>query len=100
MKDFLTFIKEQGIIGLAIAFIIGSAVGKLVSSLVQDIISPILALALGNLDNLGSAYIKIGDAKIMWGNFLSVFIDFVVIALVVFFIYSALGLKNLEKKQD
>ena len=51
MKSFIDFLKEQGVIGFAIAFILGGAILKLVYSFVQDIISPIIALALGNLDN-------------------------------------------------
>lgn len=98
MKGFIDFIKEQGVISLAIAFIIGAAVVKLVNSLVQDIINPIIALAMGNLDNLSSAYLKVGEAKIMWGDFVSVFIDFITISLVVYFIFIVLGLKNLDKK--
>lgn len=97
MKGFIDFIKEQGVISLAIAFIIGSAVVKLVNALVQDIINPIIALVLGNLENLSSAYFKIGDAKIMWGDFVSVSIDFIIISLVVYFIFVVLGLKNLDK---
>lgn len=97
MKGFIDFIKEQGVISLAIAFVMGSAVVKLVNSLVKDIIDPIIALALGNLDNLSSAYFKIKDAKIMWGDFVSVSIDFVIISFVVYFIFIVLGLKNLDK---
>lgn len=40
MQDFIKFIREQGVIGLAIAFILGGAVAKVVSSLVKDIIQP------------------------------------------------------------
>ncbi len=100
MKDFIDFIKEQGVISLAIAFIIGAAVVKLVSSLVQDIIDPIIALAVGSLDSFSNAYFQIGEAKIMWGHFLSTFLDFVIIALVVYFIFSVLGLKNLDKPKN
>ena len=100
MKDFIDFIKEQGVIGVAIAFIMGAAVVKLVSSLVQDIINHIIALIFGNMDNLSNAYFKIGEAKIMWGHFISTFIDFTVIALVIYFIFVVLGLKNLDKPKD
>lgn len=100
MNDFIDFIKEQGVISLAIAFIMGAAVVKLVGSLVEDIINPIIAITLGNLDNLSNAYFKIGEAKIMWGHFISIFIDFIIIALVVYFIFKVLGLKNLDKSKN
>lgn len=99
MKGFIDFIKEQGVISLAIAFIIGSAVVKLIAAFVKDIINPIIALALGNIDNLSSAYFQIGDAKIMWGDFVSVSIDFIIISFVVYFIFVILGLSNLDKSE-
>lgn len=99
MKGFIEFIREQGVMGLAVGFILGGAVSKLVAALVQDIISPVLALGLSNVENLQKAYIQVGSAKIMWGNFLNVFIDFVVIALVVYFGVKLLKLDKLDKKK-
>jgi large conductance mechanosensitive channel len=99
VKGFLDFIREQGVVGLAVGFILGGAVSKLVAALVEDIISPILALGLSNVESLKNAYIQIGAAKIMWGNFLNVFIDFIVIALVVYFGVKMLKLDKLDKKK-
>jgi large-conductance mechanosensitive channel len=42
MKNFIDFIREQGIVGLAAGFILGGAVSKAVSALVTDVINPIL----------------------------------------------------------
>lgn len=100
MKGFLDFIREQGVVGLAVGFILGGAVSKLVASLVGDIISPLLALLLKNIENLQGAYLQIGSAKIMWGSFLNVFIDFVVIAFVVYFGVKLLKLDRLDKKKS
>lgn len=99
MRGFIEFIREQGIIGLAVGFILGGAVSKLVSALVEDIVSPILALGLSNLENLQDAYLQIGAAKIMWGSFLNVLIDFIVIALVVYLGVKVLKLDKLDAKK-
>ena len=99
MKGFLDFVREQGVVGLAVGFILGGAVSKLVASLVGDIISPLLALALKNIENLQGAYLQVGSAKIMWGSFLNVLIDFVVIALVVYTGVKVLKLARLDKKK-
>jgi large conductance mechanosensitive channel len=99
MKGFLDFISEQGVVGLAVGFILGGAVSKLVSALVEDIISPILAIGLNNLKSLKDATLQIGAAKIMWGDFVNVAIDFAVIALVVYFGVKLLKLDNLDKKK-
>lgn len=100
MKGFLQFVREQGVVGLAVGFILGGAVSKLVAALVEDIISPILALGMSNVKNLKEAYIQIGAARIMWGDFLNVLIDFVVIALVVYFGVKLLRLDKMDKKKE
>ena len=99
MKGFLNFIREQGVVGLAVGFILGGAVSKLVASLVGDIISPLLALALKNIENLQGAYLQVGSAKIMWGSFLNVLIDLVVVAFVVYLAIKLLKLDKLDKKK-
>lgn len=99
MKGFLDFVREQGVVGLAVGFILGGAVSKLVSALVEDIISPILSIGLNNIENLQEAYIQIGSAKIMWGDFLNVLIDFLVVALVVYYGVKLLKLDKLDKKK-
>lgn len=97
MKGFLDFVREQGVVGLAVGFILGGAVSKLVSAIVTDIVNPLLGLALGSVSGLKDAYFAIGSAKIMYGNLLTVTIDFIIIALVVYFGVKALKLDKLDK---
>lgn len=99
MKGFMDFIREQGVVGLAVGFILGGAVSKVVSSLVEDIINPILGAILGAAGNLDSMMIKMGAVEIMVGSFISVVIDFLVIALVVYYGVKGLGLDKLDKKK-
>ena len=98
MKDFINFIREQGVVGLAIGFVLGGAVSKLVASFVEDIINPVIGLALGAVGALDSAVFKIGPVEILWGSFASTLIDFVIIALVVYYGFKVLGLAKLDKK--
>ena len=98
MKGFIEFVREQGVMGLAVGFILGGAVSKVVTSLVNDIINPVPGIALGAVD-LSDAGLKIGSATIMWGAFLSSTIDFVVVAMVVYFGVKALKLDRLDKKK-
>ncbi len=99
MKGFMNFIREQGVVGLAVGFILGGAVSKLVASLVQDIINPVIGVVLGTVGDLASYNLSIGPVKIMWGHFISVTIDFLVIALVVYYGVKGLGLDKLDKKK-
>ena len=97
MRGFLHFIREQGVVGLAVGFILGAAVSKLVASFVSDIINPILGIILGAAGDLSSMSLKIGKAEIMWGNFIAVFIDFLVVAMVVYLGVKWLKLDKLDQ---
>jgi large conductance mechanosensitive channel len=98
MKGFIDFVREQGVVGLAVGFILGGAVSKMVTALVTDLINPIIGLLIGGL-NLKSAYISAGAAKVMWGDFISVVIDFLIVAFVVYFGVKWLKLDKLDKKK-
>jgi large conductance mechanosensitive channel len=99
VKGFIDFIREQGIVGLAVGFILGGSVSKVVSAIVTDLINPLLGLAFGSIGDLKNAFIEIGSSKILYGDFLSNLIDFLVIALVVYFGVKIIGVQNLDKKK-
>jgi large conductance mechanosensitive channel len=97
MKEFIEFIRTQGVVGLAVGFILGKAVSDVVGSIVKDIINPIIGIALGKFGDLTALEINILSAHITYGNFLSIFINFIVIAFVVYFGVKKLGLDKLDK---
>lgn len=99
MKGFIDFIREKGVVGLAVGFILGGAVSKVVTSIVNDLINPLVGLMLGSVA-LNEAAIEIGSAKILWGSFVSVAIDFIIIAFVVYFGVKILKLDRLDKKPE
>ncbi len=98
MKGFIDFVREQGVVGLAVGFILGGAVSKIVAALVTDIINPLIGILIGGL-NLKNAYVESFGAKFMWGDFISVLIDFIIIAFVVYFGVKWLKLDKLDKKK-
>ncbi|OIO47324.1 MAG: hypothetical protein AUJ32_03240 [Parcubacteria group bacterium CG1_02_40_82] len=100
MKGFFQFIREQGVIGLAVGFILGGAVGKVVSSLVQDVVQPLLGLILGVSGGLNSASFGVLGTQVAYGRFLAVLIDFLVVAAVIYFIFKALRLDKLDAKKQ
>ena len=100
MQDFLQFIRKQGVVGLATGFILGGAVSKLVASLVEDIINPVLGIVLGAAGDLTSYSLRIGSAEVRWGNFISMLIDFTVIAAIVYFGFRGLGLDKIDIKKN
>ena len=55
MQGFIVFIRKQGVIGLAVGFILGGAVSKVISALITDIVNPILGVILGAAGGLKEA---------------------------------------------
>ena len=83
IKEFLAFLKQYGVIGLAIAVIIGGKLNELVSSVVSDLLMPLVfqpALRAANVDDIR----KLSYNGILYGKVLGTTIDFLIVAFVVF----------------
>lgn len=96
MQEFFEFMKEQKVISVALAFIVGIATAALVQALVKDIITPIYAPYTNFLNP--SAAVTIGASNFLVGDFISQLINWIIILLVVFFIGKAM--MGAEKKFD
>ncbi|HEY4478354.1 MAG TPA: MscL family protein [Candidatus Paceibacterota bacterium] len=94
-KGYIYFIRTQGVAGFAIGFILGKAVSDLVGSFVNDIINPLIGLVFRSFGDLSQAVIVISDTTINYGKFLSLFINFFILAAIVYF-----GIKKLAVKLD
>lgn len=97
---FFEFIRTQGVIGLAIGFMLGDKIKNLVNSFVTDILNPLLVMISGSTGNLVDARVSIFGAEILWGKFTSTLIDFVIMAAIIYFIFKGLGLDKLDKPKD
>jgi large conductance mechanosensitive channel len=86
--EFMDFIGKTGVLGLAIGFIMGTYIGQVVSALVNDIIMPIPgALAPSGDWQKAVVTLPIGNGmNFKIGDFMSVIIDFLIVAVVIFFI--------------
>jgi len=82
-QEFMEFLQKYQVIGLAVAFVIGTAASKLVTSMVTDIIMPIIAV-LTPEGNWRESVLQIGPVKFLLGDFVGAIIDFMIIALVIF----------------
>ena len=93
-KEYVAFLITFGIIGLAIAFIIGQAASKMVTAFVKDIIDPTIGLFLpASLENMAVNVTGIHgtQSQFKYGDLISNIIDFLIIALVVFIAYKILS---------
>lgn len=115
-KEFKKFALKGNVVDMAIGVIIGGAFGKIVSSLVDDIFMPLIGL-LFKTDSLTNKFIVLNGvdttgltaeqaveagANIMkWGNLLSIIINFILIAVILFFVVKGINkLKEVGKKEE
>jgi len=110
LKEFKEFAMRGNVVDLAIGVIIGAAFGKIIDSLVGDILMPIIGAITGGLDfsnhfiGLSKAVTSpvLAEAKkqgavLGWGNFLTIAVNFLIVAFVLFLVVRALN--KLKKTQ-
>lgn len=102
---FINFIREQGVIGLAVGLAVGAAAGASVKSIVDNFINPIVGFMLGGADLSGIVWntgLKNGDTELTfgWGAILSSLITLTATALVVYLIIHGAKLDRLDKKKS
>ena len=96
LKDFRAFIARGNVMDLAVGVIIGAAFGKIVDSVVNDLIMPLISKVTGGLDFsnyfiplAGQTATTLADAKkagavFAYGNFLTVALNFIILAFIIF----------------
>ena len=93
-SEFKEFAMKGSLVDMAVGIIIGAAIGKMVGALVDNILMPIIGVAMGGVE-FSSLAIQAGDASIGYGAFIQAFIDFLIVAFVIFMIIRMLNkLKN------
>jgi large conductance mechanosensitive channel len=111
LKQFRDFAMKGNVVDLAIGVIIGAAFGKIVESMVGDIFMPVIGAMTGGLDftNYFSALshnvtagtlaeAKKQGAVLAWGNFVTIVINFVIIALALFAVVNLI--QRVKKKEE
>ena len=94
---FFEFIRERGVAGFAIGFILGGAAQKLVQALMDDLVNPLIGIGSSKFSNL--TQLTVGNFKV--GDFLSALINFFILCLVVYIIFRGLKLdKFLDKPKE
>jgi large conductance mechanosensitive channel len=117
LREFRDFVARGNVLDLAVAVIIGAAFAKITTSLTEDVIMPIVGWIFGGLD-FSSKYILLGSipadyhgpmtyaglkaagvAMIGWGEFLTVVINFLILAFIIFLLVRAAN-KMMAKKAE
>jgi large conductance mechanosensitive channel len=102
---FVNFIREQGVIGLAVGLAVGTAAGVSIKVIVENFITPIVAFILGGKDLSELVWdtgLKNGNVELTfgWGAIVSSLITLVATALVVYLVIHAAKLDRLDKKKS
>jgi large conductance mechanosensitive channel len=108
-KEFEQYALRGNVVDLAVGVIVGAAFGKIVDSLVKDIVMPVVNFLVGGSVDFSNKYIvlsrpaqyagpetyadltKAGANLFAWGNFLTIVINFVLLAFVIFFMVKAIN---------
>jgi len=103
-RGFLDFIREQGIVGLAIGLALGTVASGTVRALVDGFINPIVQFIVGSREGLEAATWHVTlwgrHADFKWGAFVSSAITLLATALVIYIIIHGLKLDRLDKKKQ
>jgi large conductance mechanosensitive channel len=85
LQDFKKFILRGNVVDLAVAVVVGAAFTGVVNAFVRDLVTPLIA-AVGGQPNFANLSFTINGSKFMYGDFLNVFISFLLVSAVVFFL--------------
>ena len=107
VQEFKTFAVKGNMIDLAVGVIIGAAFGKIIDSLVNDVIMPIISFIIGGKVDFSKLFFVLGDnphnlttldtlkkadvAVLAYGNFITILINFLLLAIVVFMMVKAVN---------
>lgn len=116
VKEFKQFALKGNLVDIAVAFVMGGAFGKVVSTFTEKLIAPLIGLITGGsnfydkklilksevnevVDPSGKVIVAHGDeVALEWGAFVTVIIDFIIVAFVMFLIIK--GINALKKKEE
>ena len=106
LKEFRDFAVKGNVIDLAVGIIIGAAFGKIVDSLVNDLVMPAINAVLGGAVDFSNQYVVLSGrvppgtplaaartsaVVLAWGNFMTVLLNFVILAFVIFWMIKAVN---------
>jgi large conductance mechanosensitive channel len=105
LQGFVDFVREQGVVGLAIGLILGFASKTVVDSLVNNIFNPLVGLVTGGISlEHKTACIKhvagVCTTQLKYGQFLSDLISFFIVVTAVYLVFKSLKLERLDKKKE
>lgn len=104
LGGFVDFVRQQGVVGLAIGLVLGTQVKTLVDQMVASFINPLLGLVLPGGGSLTEKRFHLSlygkREEFLWGAFVAQLISFVVVAAIIYFVFKGLKLDKLDKPKN
>jgi large conductance mechanosensitive channel len=113
---FMTFVREQGVVGLAVGLAIGTQAGATVKSVVEGFVNPIVTFLVGSQNNLTSSvwnvigqdtkstnyWMTLGHRTLVlgWGQIVSSIVTLLAVIAVIYYVVKGLRLDRLDKKKE
>ncbi|MEM9647759.1 MAG: large-conductance mechanosensitive channel protein MscL [Bacteroidota bacterium] len=108
LKEFKDFAMKGNLVDIAVGFVMGAAFNKVVASFTGGIVSPLIGLIFNadfkdlkyiiNEGTMNEAGEKVGEVAVLYGEFLTNVIDFIIVAFVMFMIVK--GVNKMKKKEE
>ena len=108
LKEFKEFAMKGNLVDIAVAFVMGAAFNNVVSSFTGGIVSPLVGLIFKSdfkglkwvvsEESVNKAGEKVAEVAVLWGDFVTNLIDFIIVAFVMFMIIK--GINRLKKKEE
>lgn len=104
-QGFVDFVREQGVVGLGVGFVVGTSATVLIKSIVNNILNPFIGLLTGGID-LGQKVVCLNSVDgvcrntLNYGQVISDLITFMAILAVVYFVVKGLKLDKLDKPKE
>lgn len=108
LKEFKEFAMKGNLVDIAVGFVMGAAFNKVVASFTGGIVSPLIGLLFdadfkdlkyiikeGTMNDAGE---KVGEVAVLYGDFITNVIDFIIVAFVMFLIVK--GVNKMKKKEE
>jgi large conductance mechanosensitive channel len=104
-QGFINFVREQGVVGIGVGFVIGSSAAVLIKSVVTNLLNPIIGVVMGGT-NLANKTVCLNSKAatcintLNYGQVISDIISFLLILVVVYFVIKGLRLEKLDKEKE
>jgi len=110
-KELKDFMMRGNVVDMAVGVVVGGAFGQIVTSLVNDVIMPPIGYILNGVDfsqlkyvikqaTVDAAGTEVAEVSINYGNFIQTFINFIIIATVIFFVIKGINMLHKKKEED